>query len=207
MDDYAKVLGIKPTGDNDNPEKLIDWFDDEIDLAQGDAKREAAINPVGATNSYRFLSNFYTGEPFATALHAGKLMWKERTFKTGEHAYQAAKATNPSDFNRIVDAATPGQAKGIGQTIPLIAEWDSVKHDVMREVLRAKFGPATECARSLMSTGDALLVEGTWWRDRVWGVDLRAAGTPGANWLGVLLMARRAELYAFLDYSEATPIE
>lgn len=208
MDDYAVSLGIKVTGNNTDPDKLIDWFDDEVDLAVGDTKREAEVEKALANgyvpNNYRFLSNFYSKEPFTTSLHVGTLTWKPREFKTGEHAYQAAKAVAPSDFAKIADAESPGEAKRLGQQVALNSAWETVKFDVMREVLRAKFGPATESARLLMTTGDALLVEGTFWRDRVWGVDLKAAGTPGRNWLGTLLMARRAELYSFLDYSEAT---
>ena len=66
-------------------------------------------------------------------------------------------------------------------------------------------GPAlhSDEGRRLLETGTRLLVEGTWWHDRVWGVDLAARPAhslpwhgAGRNWLGALLMARRSELVA-----------
>jgi predicted NAD-dependent protein-ADP-ribosyltransferase YbiA (DUF1768 family) len=61
-------------------------------------------------------------------------------------------------------------------------------------VLARKFHPAREEAQMLLDTGDAQLVEGTYWHDQVWGVDITTG--IGRNWLGTLLMARRAELRA-----------
>lgn len=170
-------------------------------------------------NEWRALSNFYQGAPIHYSPYA---------FATGEHFFQAMKARNRHDFMKVLACATPGAAKAEGKhMLRLRPDWELVKYDVMRLVLAKKFEPGREEARVLLATGDALLVEGTNWGDQVWGVDLKAGRklgareepgdgwepgepwhlSPGRNWLGVLLMARRAELVAALngnafDYDE-----
>lgn len=144
---------------------------------------------------YDFLSNFYQGAPIAEPGYGH--LWL-----TGEHMFAAYKARGKKDFQRILLAADAGEAKAIGRSIPLRGDWEEVKYDVMRWVLALKFTLAREEGQWLLGTGDRLLVEGTYWGDQVWGVDLRqqpAAApweSPGRNWLGALLMARRAELRA-----------
>lgn len=167
-------------------------------------------------NEYRFLSNFYVGRPIDAF---------GRTYRSGEHMFQAFKAVNQQDHDRINAAGTPAEAKQAGKHyLHLRPDWERIKYDVMRLVLAAKFTPGREECALLLATGDALLVEGTTWGDRVWGVDLKAGrkkwadvdvkhpggtprdwdpgqpwqSSPGRNWLGTLLMARRAELVAAL---------
>jgi ribA/ribD-fused uncharacterized protein len=134
------------------------------------------------TGDYRFLSNFYEGpEPVA---------WLGFECRTAEHACQASKASRDSDREMIALASTPGQAKRAGRNIELRSDWEDVKLDVMRRVLAVKFAPDTALSILLTSTGDRLLIEGNTWNDRFWGV----CKGQGRNWLGHLLMARRAEL-------------
>jgi len=166
-------------------------------------------------NEWAALSNFYQGAPIRVGPYA---------FATGEHFFQAMKAQNGRDFRKIVACATPGEAKAEGQhLLRLRPDWEAVKYDVMAWVLAEKFKPGREESRVLLATGDALLVEGTTWGDQVWGVNLKAGRklipreepwergepwfSPGRNWLGRLLMARRAELVQAMngnafDYTE-----
>lgn len=164
-------------------------------------------------NEWAFLGNFYIGE--------APLTFRGRSYQTGEHMFQAFKARNKADHERIAGQIGPHEAKAEGRhLLRLRPDWERVKYDVMRLVLATKFRLEREEGPLLLATGDALLVEGTMWGDRVWGVDLRAgrkrwhevhevptedgsweAGegweqAPGRNWLGVLLMARRCELLA-----------
>lgn len=128
-------------------------------------------------------------------------------FATGEHAFAAMKAwgVDVEQFIEIVVADGPGPAKSLGRTCDLRDDWEVVKLDVMAAVVRSKFTLEREEGRRLLYTGDALLIEGTWWRDDVWGVHLTKSNTSqtasGRNWLGTLLMARRAELRAEQNYS------
>jgi ribA/ribD-fused uncharacterized protein len=170
---------------NSDPAKLIDWFDD---FGTPD-------------NQFRFLSNFYVGAPFQVY----GIWHGEDEYMTGEHAFQAAKARGPNEARQIGTSPSPGHAKLLGRQCDLRPDWEAVKFDVMTDVLLAKFASGRDEAGLLLATDNARLVEGTFWNDRIWGVDLQTQSTdaphhprahPGQNWLGRLLMARRAELRA-----------
>ena len=60
--------------------------------------------------------------------------------------------------------------------------------------MRAKFTQNPKLKEQLLSTGDAILIEGNTWNDRYWGVD--ASSGVGKNHLGKLLMKIRSELKA-----------
>lgn len=171
--------------DDLNHDGQVLWFDDFAD---------------DPTNQYRFLSNFYVGEPITLG---------SVTFATGEHAFAANKAKDPRAFQAIATADTPGRAKSMGRSCTLRPDWEEVKLDVMAAVLRAKFTLPRGEGHYLLETGDRLLMEGTYWHDQVWGVDLHIGRTPatapGRNWLGTLLMARRAELRAEDRYGLRVP--
>lgn len=114
-------------------------------------------------------------------------------FDDVERYFQAWKAKDPVDFHKVRNAETPGLAKRIGRGIGLRSDWEQIKLGVMREALQYKFADGSDLARQLVDTNDRLLVEGNWWGDKFWGVDLKD-NYKGHNWLGTLLMARRAEL-------------
>lgn len=160
-------------------------------------------------NEWAPLSNFWQGPP---------IQFQQFAFPTGEHFFQAMKARTRADFLRVLACPTPAEAKQQGKhMLRLRPDWERVKYDVMRLVLACKFRIGRDEAAVLLATGDALIVEGTTWGDQVWGVDLREGRkgrggeardgepfepgecwqvSPGRNWLGALLMARRAELVA-----------
>ncbi|MET0351217.1 MAG: NADAR family protein [Rhizobacter sp.] len=163
--------------------QVIAWFDD-----------------FHGPNDWAFLSNFYVGEPLESGPY---------TYQTGEHMFQAYKSTSAAQHRRIAAAPDPHEAKRLGKTGALRRDWELIKYDVMRLVLLTKFTQNRAEGGLLLATGNALLVEGTYWGDRVWGVDLkegqeRKHRAPGRNWLGHLLMARRAELLAEVEYQVAT---
>jgi len=126
------------------------------------------------------LSNFYPSE-----IEVDGLLWA-----TVEHYYQAMKTLDPAARERIRTAATPGVSKRLGRRVDLRPDWEAVKIPVMRRALAHKFTHETEAGHYLLESGDGVLIEGNTWGDRFWGVD----GGVGENWLGHLLMARRAEL-------------
>ena len=61
----------------------------------------------------------------------------------------------------------------------------------MRQVIDAKFS-APKLAKLLDQTGDAELLEGNSWNDKIWGVD--SITLQGQNQLGKILMAKREQL-------------
>ena len=60
----------------------------------------------------------------------------------------------------------------------------------MYDICRAKFMQNPNLARLLIETGDATLIEGNTWGDRVWGV----CDGVGENRLGRILMRIRSEI-------------
>ena len=128
---------------------------------------------------YRFLSNFYPAP----------LTYLGRYYPTAEHAYQAAKARNTTEHDRIALSETPGIAKSRGRVTLVRDDWEEVKLSVMEEVVAAKF-KLPHLADLLRLTGNAQLIEGNRWGDRFWGV----CGGAGENHLGKILMAIRKQL-------------
>ena len=61
----------------------------------------------------------------------------------------------------------PAEAKKWGKQVHLRPDWEQVKDDIMKELLRQKF--SHEPFRlQLLSTGDAKLIEGNTWNDTYW---------------------------------------
>lgn len=81
----------------------------------------------------------------------------------------------------------------------LRADWDAVKVDVMRNILRAKVNQHEYVRRKLIETGDRELVENSW-RDSFWGW---GPNRDGQNFLGKLWMEIRAELRAQIHHKPA----
>ncbi|MBL7487154.1 NADAR family protein [Frankia sp. AgW1.1] len=149
-----------------------------------DAKWPTAIDEF--RGEYEFLSNF-ARTPF---------QWGDRTYPTVEHAFQCMKTTDPHERERVVSAATPGEAKARGRQVTLRAGWDRNRLAVMEGAVRAKFSDP-RLARMLAATGSLPLVEGNRHHDQFWG-DCRC-GRPdcarsGENQLGQILMRVRADL-------------
>ena len=78
----------------------------------------------------------------------------------------------------------------LGRRIELRPDWEEVKIEIMRQVLKSKFTHNPELREKLIATGNTELIEGNNWNDRFWGV----CRGVGKNHLGKLLMEIRAEL-------------
>lgn len=130
---------------------------------------------------YRFLSNFW---PATCWLRDGL-----GDYPSVEHAYQAAKTTDLEWRKRIRSAESPGEAKRLGRQLPLRADWEKIKLDVMFSLVWQKFacGLGNPLPEKLLATGDAELIEGNWWGDTFWGV----CRGKGENHLGKILMEVR----------------
>jgi ribA/ribD-fused uncharacterized protein len=96
---------------------------------------------------------------------------------------------------RTSRAPTPREAKRRGRQVQLRSEWDErARYEVMAQVLEAKFSARPERVEALLSTGDALLVEGNRWHDQHWGscfCGRLSCAPPGQNRLGKMLMTLR----------------
>lgn len=123
-----------------------------------------------------------------------RLHWRGIDFDTAEHAYHCEKF-----FPTVVGIAHEIQGARSAHDAFKIAErnkeyrrsdWDDVKVDVMRDILRAKAEQHEYVRRKLLATGDRELVEDSW-RDDFWGW---GPNRDGQNMLGKLWMEVRAEL-------------
>ena len=125
-----------------------------------------------------FLSNFYEHPLTVFGLE----------FQNSEAAFQSQKSVN-KDIQRQFCSLNPSDAKHLAHRLPLREDWESVKVDIMRDVLQAKFSDLS-LKRRLINTHPHKLVEGNTWGDRYWGV----CGGTGKNYLGRLLMELRDKL-------------
>lgn len=124
------------------------------------------------------------------------LEWEGVWYPTVEHAFQAGKTLDMNRRQQIADAPSPGKAKELGWSfIPRPGWRERIRHQVMAEVLAAKFATPSLAAR-LIATGTALLVEGNSHCDNDWGWCrcLKHRSRPGNNYLGRALMRLRAQL-------------
>jgi ribA/ribD-fused uncharacterized protein len=124
------------------------------------------------------------------------IIFEGREYPTAEHAYQAGKARKEEVREWILSAPTPGlvamAAHGL-YTWDIVPNWAEIKFDRMRMVLYAKFCQHEDLRKTLLSTGEARLVETgkvTNQVNRTWG----EVNGKGLNKLGVLLMEIRDEL-------------
>ena len=117
---------------------------------------------------------------------------KRRRWPTAEHYFQAQKfmGTEHEEAIRRLNSPMIAARMGRNRALPLRADWEAVKDDVMREALRAKFTQHPELKSLLLSTSSAELVEHTR-NDRYWA---DGGDGSGKNRLGQLLMELRDEL-------------
>ena|ERR1022692_736691 len=138
-------------------------------------------------DSYGEFSNF--------SAHPFKL--KGKVWPTSEHYFQAQKffGTEHEEAVRLAQSPSIAARLGRSRTLPLRADWEAVKDEIMREALQAKFEQHPKVKSLLLATGEAELIEHTrndaYWAD---GGD----GT-GKNRLGKLLMELRAQLRSDSD--------
>lgn len=132
---------------------------------------------------------------------AFELRWKGHYFMTSEHAYHWEKFAHNEAWNaagsiaiQVRNATSAHDAFKIAEAgkSRRRADWDDVKVDIMRDILRAKAAQHEYVRRKLLATGDRELVENSW-RDEFWGW---GPNRDGRNMLGKLWMEVRAELRA-----------
>lgn len=140
----------------------------------------------GFSGEYDFLSNFYPVD----------IEYEGLIYPTSEHAYQAAKTNDIDSKIKIQKCYSAGSVKKMGRFVEIRDDWEAVKIDVMREILRLKFSNL-RLKQMLLDTGDKYIEETNTWGDRFWGV---CNGT-GKNVLGNLLMQIRGELNDILPIS------
>jgi ribA/ribD-fused uncharacterized protein len=126
---------------------------------------------------------------------AFRLMWRDIDFDTSEHAYHWEEFPDFSYIRReILAARSAHEAFKIADLYRAVRrpDWNHVRVDIMREILRAKADQHEYVRRKLLATGDRELVEDSW-RDDFWGW---GPDRDGQNVLGKLWMEVRRQLRA-----------
>lgn len=130
----------------------------------------------------RWLSNMWPCHIYINGLEYGSV----------ENAYVAQK-TDDENIRLQIQKMKPLESKKFGKTISLVTNWDEIKLNVMRHLIKEKFSDKNkELMSKLMETRNTLLEEGNYWKDTFWGVDMHTG--KGLNWLGRIIMDRRTEI-------------
>jgi len=140
------------------------------------------INFYAVGGNYGCFSNF---SPHPIVL-------KAKTWPTSEHYFQAQKFAGTPDEEEVRQAKSPMIAARMGRSRkrPLRKDWEAVKDRIMHEAVLAKFTQHAELRATLLSSGNATIVEHTE-KDRYWG---DGDDGSGRNRLGQILMQVREEL-------------
>lgn len=128
---------------------------------------------------YFFLSNFYNVP----------VIYDDIPYLNNEAAFQAQKVVNKEERKNF-SFLNPSEAKKLGRKVELRKDWEDCKIKIMYEICKAKFTQNQDCKNNLLKTGDAVLIEGNNWGDRIWG----QVDGIGENYLGKILMKIREEL-------------
>lgn len=113
-------------------------------------------------------------------------------WKTSEHYFQAQKFAGTKYEDKVRESRSPKEAAQLGRRrdFPLRKDWESVKDDVMRRAVLAKFQKHEDIRQILLDTGDKELVENAP-GDYYWGCGKDGSGK---NMLGIILMEVRDQL-------------
>ena len=117
-----------------------------------------------------------------------------KIWPTSEHYFQAMKFAGTPHEDEVRREESPMKAAQMGRDRhrPLRTDWETVKDDIMRIAVRAKFTQHSSLRDELLSTGDAKIVEHTT-NDSYWA---DGGDGSGRNMLGVILMEIREEIRA-----------
>lgn len=154
------------------------------------------------TQVFFYEQDFYVLSNFS----AFAVIWGRRLFMTSEALYHWLKFSTGFDLTdaagvdadriaeEILASRSAHEAFKIAERNKHLRrpDWDDVKVDIMRKILRAKVDQHEYVRRKLLATGDRELIEDSW-RDDFWGW---GPNRDGQNMLGKLWMEVRAELRA-----------
>lgn len=142
----------------------------------------------------KFRGNYWYLSNFAVCRNGVYLIGSPQLkYPTVENAYQAAKTLIITERKELM-YCSPAEAKRRGRSFKLRSDWESVKLEIMEQLLQQKFSDQW-FGTLLLSTGEHELVEGNTWEDTYWGV----CDGVGENHLGKLLMKVRSELRSVIE--------
>lgn len=151
----------------------------------------------GFQGDYEVFSNFHRlSTPIIIDLPFNSDNSKPYKFYDVECAFQASKTYDIDAIKQMVIFSKnnqQGKAKRFGRKVQLRTDWESIKIDVMRELLRTKLSVSNLFMLTLIKSYPKIIAETNYWGDTFWGV----CNFVGKNNLGILLMELRSELLNF----------
>jgi ribA/ribD-fused uncharacterized protein len=148
------------------------------------------VKPDTTERVHFYENDFY---PFSN-FSCFSIRWFAKTFAASEYVYHWEKfiRTAPEIATAIEFAPSAHEAFKLAERHKELRrkDWNTVKVDVMRQILRAKVDQHEYVRRKLLQTGDRELVEDSW-RDSFWGWGPQR---DGLNMLGKLWMELRSAL-------------
>lgn len=131
------------------------------------------------TKIYRFLTNYWPC----------KVMLDGVEYPAVEHAFHAAKTTDPEDREFLL-GVTAKRANEVSKEIPLPPGWDETRLKVMWNLSLQKYSSKNqELLDNLLGTGDEEILIGNIWHEKFWGYDF--IRKQGENILGKMLVKIR----------------
>lgn len=131
---------------------------------------------------------FYEQEFYVLSNYSSfAIQYNDQLFMTSEHLYHYHKFhANPEIQALIILARSAHDAQQIANKYKHLRnpDWDTVKEQIMTEILILKIGQHEYVKRKLLETGNRELVEDSW-RDDYWGW---GPNKDGRNRLGMLWM-------------------
>jgi len=137
-----------------------------------------------------------------------RFQYQDKDFYNSEQAFMYLKAKYFGDNNtaeKILNTLSPAIAKKFGREVSGFDEelWEEVREEFMYQAVRAKFMQNDLIKRTLLNTGDDVLVECSS-ADTIWGagIDIQDSRInepikwPGENLLGFILMELRDKIGA-----------
>lgn len=133
---------------------------------------------------------------------AFQLYWKGKIYPTSEHAYHSEKFDDPKIKNMIRKMPSAHACFKWAEENKNIrrVDWDEVKLDIMKEILKEKANQHPYVMKKLKASGDNAIVECSW-RDNFWGW---GPNKDGQNQLGKLWMEIRKELFSVNPTKDST---
>jgi ribA/ribD-fused uncharacterized protein len=133
-------------------------------------------------DEYRWLSNFQSVQ----------IKYEGRVYPSVEHAYISAKSDDDG-WKQLCASSKyrAGDLKQVSKDIELREDWEDVKVFIMYDLLKLKF-QQEPFKTKLLNTGDMELIEGNYWGDTFYGIDMNT--DEGQNILGRLIMKIRKEI-------------
>lgn len=132
--------------------------------------------------SYFVFSNF---SPHSIIIHGTR-------YPTAEHAFHAAKFEDQKIKEEIRNAKSPLEALELGKKYKPLRrkDWDSIKVNVLYQIIKEKVNQHKEVKQALLQTGNDEIIEDNPY-DNFWG---NGKDGNGENHTGKIFMRMREEL-------------